>query len=85
MFARKDKSISDDNNYKKTNSLERMKSKEIIKEGYCHQIHLEELPGFIELEVAFSPDMNLLDNPFKVSLPVCKIVPLIPQKRSKLQ
>ena len=43
------------------------------KEAPCNERHLEELPGYIEIEILFDNNKKLLDKPFKVSIPVCNI------------
>jgi hypothetical protein len=43
------------------------------KEPPCKERYLEELPGYVEVELLFDVKNKLLDNPFKISLPVCLI------------
>ena len=56
MLARKDKELGE---------LKRMSSRGFQKEGYCPDRHLEELPGFVSVEVLFqnsSPPTKLKDS-----------------------
>ncbi len=46
------------------------------KEALCAERHLEELPGYIEIEILFDDKKNLLDKPKNVSIPVCFINPI---------
>ena len=43
------------------------------KEAPCKERYLEELPGYIEVELLFDLNKNLLDKPYKISLPVCYV------------
>jgi hypothetical protein len=72
MLARKDKN--------KEEIVERMKSQDMRMEGWCNERYLEELPGFIDLFIFFTPDGTLLETPIKISLPVCTIIPLTPKE-----
>lgn len=77
MLARKDKDDSD--------ILERLKSYEINMDGYCPERHLEELPGFVDVEIIFAPYHTVLEKPIRVSMPVCKVVPLTPKEEANFQ
>lgn len=77
MLARKDKEDTD--------IAERLKSSEIHKEGHCQERHLEELPGFVDVEIIFTPEHVMLDSPIKLSLPVCKVIPLSPKEETNFQ
>jgi len=94
MLARKEKDNS--------NIIERMKSFEQKREGFCQERHLDELPGFVDILIMFAPDGTLLDsekelnqsnsnlvnnnnNSFKISIPVCKIIPLTPKEELNFQ
>jgi hypothetical protein len=46
------------------------------KDAFCNERHLEELPGYIELEILFDEKRNLLDKPINVSIPICFINPI---------
>lgn len=71
MLARKDKEVT---------NLERLKSSDVTKEGYCHERHLEELPGFITIDVNLTPDKAIVEKPIRISIPVCKVIPLTPKE-----
>ena len=43
------------------------------KEAICTERYLEELPGYIEIELLFDANKKLLDIPLKISLPVCHV------------
>jgi hypothetical protein len=60
--------------------LERGKSSDAKKEGYCSERHLEELPGFVDLTIMFTPEMKLMDEVVRVSLPACQLIPLTPKE-----
>lgn len=42
-------------------------------EGNCYERHLEELPGYIEVEILFDNTKKMLERPKKTSIPVCFI------------
>ena len=65
MLSRKEKDKSDVDE-KSINLIE--------KQLPCTERHLEELPGFIEIEILFDKNKNILENPKKISLPVCNIL-----------
>lgn len=69
MLARKDKELSDVN---------KVRANEYQKEGKCGDRHLEELPGFVSVEVIFinGDDFLQLEEPINISIPVCFLVPL---------
>jgi len=71
MIARKDKGNTD--------LIDKFSSSEIKKSSYCSERHLEELPGFIDLELLFDPNKTLIDEPVQISLPVCNLAPLNPK------
>lgn len=83
MLARKDKG---------DNKLESMKSFGYEKEGKCGDRHLEELPGFVSLEVQFQPDYDnnesnvlLLEEPISISIPICHLIPLTFKEQNELE
>lgn len=41
------------------------------KESPCLERNLEELPGYVEVEVVFDSNKQILSKPFKISIPVC--------------
>lgn len=43
------------------------------KQAFCTERHLEELPGYIEIEILFDSMKNLLEKPNKASIPICFI------------
>ena len=43
------------------------------REAPCLERHLEELPGYVEVEILFDKERKLTQKPYKVSLPVCYI------------
>ena len=43
------------------------------KEPSCTERYLEELPGYIEVELLFDVNSKLLDKPYKISIPVCYV------------
>ena len=63
MLARKDKEEKE---------IERMHSSDIIKEGNCQERHLEELQGFITIDLLFNEKKEPIKLT-KLSLPVCLI------------
>ena len=78
MLARKDKEMGE---------LKRMSSSGFQKEGYCPDRHLEELPGFVSVEVLFkngSPPTKLKDS-VNISIPVCFLIPLSPEEQVKFE
>jgi len=78
MLARKDKELGE---------LKRMSSSGFQKEGYCPDRHLEELPGFVSVEVLFkngSPPTKLKDS-VNISIPVCFLIPLSPEEQVKFE
>lgn len=78
MLARKDKELGE---------LKRMSSRGFQKEGYCPDRHLEELPGFVSVEVLFqnsSPPTKLKDS-VNISIPVCFLIPLTPEEQVKFE
>jgi hypothetical protein len=77
MIARKDKGNTD--------LIDKLSSSEIKKSSYCAERHLEELPGFIDLELLFDPNKTLIDEPVQLSLPVCNIAPLHPKDELAFQ
>lgn len=82
MLARKDKG---------DNPLEPMKSFGYEKEGKCGDRHLEELPGFVSLEVEFQPDLDnkgeviMLEEPITLSIPICHLIPLTFKEQNELE
>ena len=78
MLARKDKELEE---------LKKMSSREFKKEGYCPDRHLEELPGFVSVEVLFtggSPPQKIKDS-INISIPVCYLIPLTPEEQVKFE
>ena len=78
MLARKDKELGE---------LKRMSSSGFQKEGYCPDRHLEELPGFVSVEVLFtngSPPTKLKES-VNISIPVCFLIPLSPEEQVKFE
>ena len=78
MLARKDKELGE---------LKRMSSSGFQKEGYCPDRHLEELPGFVSVEILFtngSPPTKLKDS-VNISIPVCFLIPLSPEEQVKFE
>lgn len=67
MLARKD--------VEKKDVIERLKSSDTIKEGYCVERHLEELPGFIDVQVMFNNKKEKLQSTsqMKFSVPICNV------------
>lgn len=64
MLSRKEKDKSD---------IEERNNVIANTEANCMERHLEELPGFIEVELLFDKNKILLESTKKVSLPVCLI------------
>ena len=78
MLARKDKDLGD---------LKRMSSSGFQKEGYCPDRHLEELPGFVSVQILFtsgSPPQQIKE-PINISIPVCFLLPLSPEEQVKFE
>ena len=78
MLARKDKDLED---------LRRMSSSGFQKEGFCPDRHLEELPGFVSVQVLFTGDSvpQKIKSPINISIPVCFLIPLSPQEQVKFE
>jgi hypothetical protein len=72
MIVRKEKDQSD--------IVERMRSSEVIQGGSCQERHLEELQGLVSVEILFTPDTKLMEKSIKISMPVCKLIPLTPKE-----
>jgi hypothetical protein len=72
MIVRKEKDNSD--------LLERLRSTEIRIDGYCKERHLEELPGLVDIDIMFTPDTEMMEEHIRLSLPVCKLIPLTPKE-----
>jgi hypothetical protein len=64
MLSRKEKDKSD---------VEEKNLNMAPKEAPCTERNLEELPGYIEVEVLFDSSKKLLDNSFQISIPVCNV------------
>ena len=78
MLARKDKDLTD---------LKPMKSSGFQKEGKCPDRHLEELPGFVSVEILFDdtkPPKKMKES-INISIPVCFLVPLKPEEQIKFE
>lgn len=60
----------------KKDIVERMKSSDIKKEGYCIERHLDELPGFIDIQVILNDKKEpiLSKQKIKLSIPVCNAI-----------
>jgi hypothetical protein len=60
----------------KKDIIERMKSSDIKKEGYCVERHLDELPGFIDILVVLNDKKEtiLSKTKIKLSIPVCNAI-----------
>lgn len=79
MLARKDKSAEE---------IKRMISSGFKKEGYCSDRHLQELPGFISVEILFEGNNSnpvQLKEPIDVDIPVCFLQPLSPEEQIKFE
>ena len=76
MLARKDKDLGE---------LQKMSSSGFQKEGYCPDRHLEELPGFVSVQILFMSNYQPIKSPVKISLPVCFLIPLIPEEQIKFE
>ena len=78
MLARKDKDLSD---------LKRMTSSGFKKEGYCPDRHLEELPGFVSVEILFEGGIQpkKIKETKNISIPVCFLIPLTPEEQIKFE
>ena len=76
MLARKDKELGE---------LKRMSSRGFQKEGFCEDRHLEELPGFVSVNVLFMNNTQQMKEPIKISIPVCFLVPLSPEEQIKFE
>jgi hypothetical protein len=72
MIVRKEKDQSD--------IVERIKSSEIIQGGTCQERHLEELQGLVSVEILFTPETTIMENSIKISMPICKLIPLTPKE-----
>lgn len=78
MLARKDKDLGE---------LRKMSSSGFQKEGYCPDRHLEELPGFVSVEILFAggnPPLQM-KQPINISIPVCFLIPLTPEEQIKFE
>lgn len=79
MLARKDKGAEE---------IKRMISSGFKKEGYCSDRHLQELPGFISVEILFEGNSSnpvQLKEPIDVDIPVCFLQPLSPEEQIKFE
>jgi hypothetical protein len=79
MLARKDKGAEE---------IKRMISSGFKKEGYCSDRHLQELPGFISVEILFEGNNSnpvKLSEPIDVDIPVCFLKPLSPEEQIKFE
>ena len=78
MLARKDKELGE---------LKRMSSSGFQKEGYCPDRHLEELPGFVSVQILFTGDNppQQMKEPINISIPVCFLIPLSPEEQIKFE
>ena len=79
MLARKDKGAGE---------IKRMISSGFKKEGYCSDRHLQELPGFISVEILFEGNSSnpvQLKEPINVDIPVCFLQPLSPEEQIKFE
>jgi hypothetical protein len=72
MIVRKEKDQSD--------IVERIKSSEVLQGGICQERHLEELQGLVSVEILFTPETTIMENPIKISMPICKLIPLTPKE-----
>ncbi len=71
MLARKDKKDTFESNH-----LQRKKSIEPSLQGDCEERHLEDLIGYVDVTVMFSPEKSVIENPVNIKIPVCKLVSL---------
>jgi hypothetical protein len=69
MLARKDKKDSFE-----SNQLHRKKSIEPSLQGDCEERHLEDLIGYVDVTIIFEPGMSVLESPYVIKIPVCKLV-----------
>ena len=79
MLARKDKGAEE---------IKRMISSGFKKEGYCSDRHLQELPGFISVEILFEGNSSnpvQLKESIDVDIPVCFLQPLSPEEQIKFE
>lgn len=76
MLARKDKDLGE---------LKRMSSSGFQKEGFCPDRHLEELPGFVSVNILFMNNSQQIKEPIKISIPVCFLIPLSPEEQIKFE
>lgn len=79
MLARKDKGAGE---------IKRMISSGFKKEGYCSDRHLQELPGFISVEILFEGNSSnpvQLKESINVDIPVCFLQPLSPEEQIKFE
>lgn len=67
LLVRKDKENKD--------VAERLRSSDVVKEGYCVERHLHELPGFVEIQLMFNPNKTPFnDKKIKLSIPICNLI-----------
>ena len=78
MLARKDNEET---------QLKKMKSFEEKKEGHCGDRHLDELPGFVSVEIMFYPgnEIKEMKDYIKRRLPICHLIPLNPKEEIKFE
>ena len=84
MLARKDKNNNnDDDNL----DIKKMKSFGYPKIGICKERSLEELPGFLSIEVMFLPGNNIeeLKEYISISIPCCHLYPLSAKEQIKFE
>eukprot|EP00340_Litonotus_pictus_P012286 CAMPEP_0170537538 /NCGR_PEP_ID=MMETSP0209-20121228/102771_1 /TAXON_ID=665100 ORGANISM="Litonotus pictus, Strain P1" /NCGR_SAMPLE_ID=MMETSP0209 /ASSEMBLY_ACC=CAM_ASM_000301 /LENGTH=784 /DNA_ID=CAMNT_0010839053 /DNA_START=33 /DNA_END=2388 /DNA_ORIENTATION=+ len=79
MLARKDSEKGD--------VVEKMRSSDVMKDGSCVERHLEELPGFLDLQVLFNSRKEALFNKdkVKISIPVCNVVIMTMKEQVELE
>ena len=80
LLARKDK--------EKKDVLEKLKSSDLIKEGFCKERHLDELQGFVDIQIMFTPSKEAIPKEvgkFKISIPICNLILLTFKEQTELE
>ena len=76
MLARKDKDLGE---------LRKMKSSGLQKKGNCPDRHLEELPGFVSVNILFDSSNQKIKENKNIGIPVCFLIPLTPEEQVKFE
>ena len=62
-----------------------MKSSGLQKKGNCPDRHLEELPGFVSVNILFDSSNQKIKENKNIGIPVCFLIPLTPEEQVKFE